>query len=85
MRRWKAAPPAMREGGAAVLRNLIAAGRRLADIRARDGRVRMLSGIDIRIVGGTEAAPRIQAVRAGAQPSGASASIIRRTCCARTA
>ena len=72
------APPAMREGGAAVLRNLIAAGRlRLADIRARDGRVRMLSGIDIRIVGGTNNAPRIQAVRAGAQPSGASASIIR--------
>ena len=71
-------PPAMREGGAPVLHNLIAAGRlRLADIRARDGRVRMLSGIDIRIVGGTNNAPRIQAVRAGAQPSGASASIIR--------
>jgi len=72
------APPAMREGGAPVLRNLIASGRlRLADIRARDGRVRMLSGIDIRIVGGSNAAPRIQAVRVGAQPSGASATIIR--------
>ena len=74
----EAAPPAMRDGGAPALRNLIAAGRlRLADIRARDGRIRMLSGIDIRIVGGTNAAPRIQAVRAGAQPSGASATIIR--------
>jgi len=75
---WSAASPAFRNGGAASLRNLIAGGRlRLADIRARNGRVRMLSGIDIRVVGGTQAEPRIQAARAGGQPSGASGSILR--------
>jgi uncharacterized surface protein with fasciclin (FAS1) repeats len=59
-------------------RNLIAAGRlRLPDIQARNGRVRMLSGIDIRVVGGTPTQPRIQAARAGGPPSGASGTIIR--------
>lgn len=76
---WDAAPAQMRDGGAAVLRNLIAGGRlSLRDIAARGGRIRMLSGIDIRVVGGSPTQPRIQAVRAGAtQPSGASASVIR--------
>jgi len=75
---WSAASASFREGGAASLRNLIAAGRlRLPDITARGGRVRMLSGIDVRIVGGTPTEPRIQAARAGGQPSGASGSIIR--------
>ena len=60
------------------MRNLIAGGRlRLPDIQARGGRVRMLSGIDLRVVGGTPAEPRIQAARADAAPSGASASIVR--------
>ncbi len=75
---WSGATADFRNGGAASLRNLIAGGRlRLPDIQARGGRVRMLSGIDIRAVGGTAAEPRIQAARAGAPPSGASASIVR--------
>ena len=75
---WSAASAEFRRGGAASLRNLIAAGRlRTPDIAARGNRIRMLSGIDVRIVGGTPAEPRIQAARAGGQPSGASGSIIR--------
>lgn len=75
---WSAAPASFRDGGAASLRSLIAAGRlRLPDITARGGRVRMLSGIDVRIVGGSPTEPRIQAARAGAQPSGASGTIVR--------
>jgi hypothetical protein len=75
---WSAAPAAFRNGGAASLRNLIAGGRlRLPDIQARGGRIRMLSGIDLRVVGGTPTEPRIQAARANAAPSGASASIVR--------
>lgn len=75
---WGAAPPDFRNANAAALRNLIAAGRlRLPDIAARGNRVRMLSGIDIRVVGGTATEPRIQAARGGAAPSGASGSIVR--------
>ena len=75
---WSAAPASFRDGGAASLRSLIAAGRlRLPDITARGGRVRMLNGIDVRIVGGSPTEPRIQAARAGAQPSGASGTIVR--------
>jgi uncharacterized surface protein with fasciclin (FAS1) repeats len=75
---WGAASAEFRNGGAAALRNLIAGGRlRLPDIQARGGRIRMLSGIDLRVVGGTPTEPRIQAARAGAAPSGASASIVR--------
>lgn len=75
---WGGASAEFRNGGAASLRNLIAAGRlRLPDIQARNNRVRMLSGIDIRVVGGTPTEPRIQAARAGGPPSGASASIVR--------
>ncbi|WP_198375903.1 fasciclin domain-containing protein [Neoroseomonas rubea] len=75
---WAAASAEFRNGGAAALRNLIAGGRlRLPDIQARGGRVRMLSGIDIRVVGGSAAEPRIQAARAGGAPSGASASVVR--------
>lgn len=75
---WSGASAEFRNGGAPSLRNLIALGRlRLPDIQARGGRVRMLSGIDLRVVGGTAAEPRIQAARAGAAPSGASATIIR--------
>jgi uncharacterized surface protein with fasciclin (FAS1) repeats len=75
---WAGAPAMLRDGGAPALRNLIAAGRlRLPDIAARGGRIRMLSGIDIRVVGGSATAPRIQGARAGAQPTGASATVIR--------
>ncbi|MBR0677526.1 fasciclin domain-containing protein [Roseomonas alkaliterrae] len=75
---WSAAPEAFRNADPAALRNLIAAGRlRTPDIAARGNRVRMLSGIDIRVVGGTPNEPRIQAARPGAAPSGASGSIIR--------
>lgn len=75
---WGAAPAEFRNGGAASLRSLIAGGRlRLPDIQARGGRVRMLSGIDLRVVGGTPAEPRVQAARANAAPSGASASVVR--------
>ena len=75
---WSAAPAAFKDGGAASLRSLIAGGRlRLPDIQARGGRVRMLSGTEIRVVGGTPAEPRIQAARAGGAPSGVSASILR--------
>lgn len=75
---WAAAPAEFKNGNADALRNLIAGGRlRLPDIQARGNRVRLLSGVDLRIVGGTPAEPRIQAARAGAAPSGASASIVR--------
>ena len=75
---WSAASPEFRNGGAASLRNLIAAGRlRTPDIAARGNRVRMLSGIDIHVVGGSATEPRIQAARAGGAPSGAAGSIIR--------
>lgn len=75
---WAQAPDALRNGGADVLKHLIAGGRlRLNDIRARDGRVRTLAGTEVRVVGGSPTEPRVQAARAGGNPSGASASIIR--------
>jgi uncharacterized surface protein with fasciclin (FAS1) repeats len=75
---WGAAPASFRDGGANALKNLIAGGRlRLPDITARGGRIRMLSGIELRVVGGSPTEPRIQAARAGAQPSGASATVVR--------
>jgi len=75
---WSGAPERIRRGEHDALLSLIAGGRlRLADIQARDGRIRMLSGIDVRVVGGTASNPRIQAARPGQAPSGASASIIR--------
>jgi hypothetical protein len=82
---WSGAAASFRDGGAASLRNLIAGGRvgtgngrgGQGDLQARGGRVRMLSGIEIRVVGGTPTEPRIQAARAGAAPSGASASVVR--------
>jgi uncharacterized surface protein with fasciclin (FAS1) repeats len=37
----------------------------------------MLSGVEVRVVGGTADSPRIQATRPGQAPSGTSASIIR--------
>lgn len=81
---WSGAPERIRNGDREGLLNLIAGGRlSLADIQARDGRIRMLSGIDVRVVGGTASNPRIQAARPGQAPSGASASIIRANVMAR--
>ena len=78
------APQAMRDGNADALRNLITNARlSLASIQARQGRVRMTGGIEIRIVGGTPQQPRIQAAREGGVPSGASASITRPNLLAR--
>lgn len=75
---WSGAPERIRRGEHDALLSLIAGGRlRLPDIQARGGRIRMLSGIDVRVVGGTADIPRIQAARPGQAPSGASASIIR--------
>lgn len=75
---WAAAPAALRDGGADILKHLIAGGRlRLNDIRAREGRVNTLAGTEIRVVGGSATEPRLQAARAGGNPSGASASITR--------
>ena len=75
---WSGAPERIRRGEHDALLSLIAGGRlRLPDIQARGGRIRMLSGIDVRVVGGTADNPRIQAARPGQAPSGASASIIR--------
>lgn len=75
---WSGAPERIRNGDREALLNLIAGGRlRLPDIQARGGRIRMLSGIDVRVVGGTPENPRIQAARPGQAPAGASASIIR--------
>ncbi|MBM3587033.1 MAG: fasciclin domain-containing protein [Alphaproteobacteria bacterium] len=75
---WSGAPERIRNGDREGLLSLIAGGRlSLADIQARGGRVRMLSGIDVRAVGGTADSPRIQAARPGQAPSGASATIIR--------
>lgn len=75
---WSGAPERLRRGEHDPLLNLVAGGRlRLVDIQARGGRIRMLSGIDVRVVGGTAQNPRIQGARPGQAPSGASASIIR--------
>ena len=75
---WSGASERTRAGERDALLNLIAGGRlRLPDIQARGGRIRMLSGIDVRVVGGTAESPRIQGARAGQAPSGTSASIIR--------
>ena len=75
---WTGAPERIRAGEREGLLSLIAGGRlSLADIQARGGRIRMLSGIDVRLVGGTAESPRIQAARPGQAPSGTSASIIR--------
>jgi len=75
---WSGAPERIRRGEREALLGLIAGGRlRLPDIQARGGRIRMLSGIDVRVVGGTAESPRIQAARPGQAPSGTSASIIR--------
>ena len=75
---WSGAPERIRNGDREGLLNLIAGGRlSLASIQARGGRIRMLGGIDVRVVGGTAESPRIQAARPGQPPSGASASIIR--------
>jgi uncharacterized surface protein with fasciclin (FAS1) repeats len=81
---WSGAPERIRNGDREGLLNLIAGGRlSLADIQARGGRIRMLGGIDVRVVGGTADSPRIQAARPGQAPSGASASIIRANLMAR--
>ena len=81
---WSGAPERIRNGDREGLLNLIAGGRlSLADIQARGGRIRMLGGIDVRVVGGTADSPRIQAARQGQAPSGASASIIRANLMAR--
>ncbi|MES2713845.1 MAG: fasciclin domain-containing protein [Pseudomonadota bacterium] len=78
------APQAMRDGNADALRNLITNARlSLASIQARQGRIRMAGGVEIRTVGGTPQAPRIQAAREGGVPSGASASITRPNLLAR--
>ncbi|MCE2761208.1 MAG: fasciclin domain-containing protein [Acetobacteraceae bacterium] len=75
---WSGAPERIRNGDREGLLNLIAGGRlSLASIQARGGRIRMLGGIDVRVVGGTAESPRIQAARPGQAPSGTSASIIR--------
>jgi uncharacterized surface protein with fasciclin (FAS1) repeats len=75
---WSGAPERIRRGEHDALLSLIAGGRlRLPDIQARGGRVRMLSGVEIRVVGGTADSPRIQAARPGQAASGTSASIIR--------
>ncbi|MCA3360381.1 MAG: fasciclin domain-containing protein [Roseomonas sp.] len=75
---WSGSPERIRLGERDALLNLIAGGRlRLPDIQARGGRIRMLSGIEVRVVGGTAENPRIQGARPGQAPSGASASIIR--------
>lgn len=75
---WAQAPQALKDANPDALRNLIAQGRlRRNDIQARNGRIRMLGGIDVRVVGGTPQQPRIQAAVAGGAPSGASGSITR--------
>lgn len=78
------APQAMRDGNADALRNLITNARlSLASIQARRGLIRMASGLEIRVVGGTPQQPRIQAAPQGGVPSGASASITRPNLLAR--
>jgi uncharacterized surface protein with fasciclin (FAS1) repeats len=77
-------PQAMRDGNADALRNLITNSRlSVASIQARQGRIRMAGGVEIRVVGGTPQQPRIQAAREGGVPSGASASITRPNLLAR--
>ena len=75
---WSAAPAALRDGNPAALRSLIALGRmRTPDLFARRQQpIRMLSGTEVRVVGGSADAPRLQVAREG-QPTGGSASILR--------
>ena len=65
---WSGAPERIRNGDREGLLSLIAGGRlSLADIQARGGRVRMLSGIDVRVVGGGIAAERLRSEARSAQ------------------
>ncbi len=75
---WAQAPEAVRNGEPAAIRALIAHGRMRTPELARRGQqnIQMLSGLQLRLVGGTADLPRIQALRGGA-PQGASASITR--------
>ena len=75
---WAAAPAAIRDGNADRLKSLIAYGRmRTPDLWARrEQAIRMLSGTEVRVGGGSADQPRIQVAREG-QPSGASGSILR--------
>ena len=78
------APQPMRDGNADALSNLITNARlSVASIQARRGLIRMASGIEIRVVGGTPQQPRIQAARRGGVPSGASATITQANLLAR--
>lgn len=75
---WNAAPAALRDGNPAMLRALIAYGRmRTPDLYARrEQSIRMLSGTEVRVVGGSADQPRLQVAREG-QTTGASGSILR--------
>ena len=75
---WAAAPAALREANADRLKSLIALGRmRTPDLFARrEQAIRMMSGTEIRVVGGSADQPRIQVAREG-QATGSSASILR--------
>lgn len=75
---WAAAPAAIRDGNADRLKSLIAYGRmRTPDLWARrEQTIRMLSGTEARVVGGTPDQPRLQIAREG-QPTGSSGSILR--------
>lgn len=75
---WAQAPQGVRDGNADAIRGLIARGRlRTPDMAARrDQGIRMMSGVEIRLVGGTPELPRFQ-VAPGGVPLGASSSITR--------
>lgn len=75
---WAQAPAAVRNGDAAAIRALISYGRmRTPELAARrEQGIRMMSGTEVRLVGGTESQPRLQVARAGV-PQGASGSIVR--------
>jgi len=77
---WAVAPQALKEGRPEAVRALIANGRlRLPEIQARNGVVRMLSGNEVRLVGGEPTRPRIQYAAAGRPPApnAPSATIVR--------
>jgi hypothetical protein len=75
---WASLPAPVRDGNADAIRSFIAHNRMLTPGLAmrREQGIRMITGTELRLVGGTPDLPRLQVAREG-QPQGASASVTR--------
>jgi len=75
---WNTLPQPVRDGNPDAIRAFIAHNRLLTSAleARREQGVRMITGTEVRLVGGTPQAPRLQVAREG-QPQGGSASITR--------